>query len=162
MQVNEKLLTKEELLFAEQGLYKAIAKDVDTKDPNNLRGQCDEGFIDLFNATGAKSFEARIDGEKVGTVSVVKSGGRHMHRLTISDSVKALAWAIQNDCVQIDFKSVEEHFQSTGEVGDGFELEFYEEPETTRTTLRIDPEKVKKHLRLAMAQVFGELPEGEL
>lgn len=59
----------ERLAFA-QALYAKLGEIVSTKDPDSLRAAVDEFYKDLYETTGAKSFEVSIDGQKVGTYSV--------------------------------------------------------------------------------------------
>ena len=59
----------ERLAFA-QALYQKLGELVSTKDPDSLRAAADEFYRELYETTGAKSFEVSIDGQKVGTYSV--------------------------------------------------------------------------------------------
>ena len=69
-------LTDRERLALVQALYNHFGKYVSTKDPDSLRSIADREYKALFEQTGAKSFEVRINGEKVGTYSIRVSKGK--------------------------------------------------------------------------------------
>ena len=66
-------LTPIERLVVGQALYEKLGQMVSTKDPESLRGQADRNYKALFDDTGAKTFELKIDGQKVGTYSIRQS-----------------------------------------------------------------------------------------
>lgn len=59
-----------ERLAIAQAIYNHLGKLVSTKDPDSLRAQADREYKALFEQTGAKSFDVRVNGSKVGTYSV--------------------------------------------------------------------------------------------
>lgn len=155
------MLTQEELLYLEQGLYKAIANDVDTKKPDNLRGRVNAHFIGQYEATGGKSYEARIGGEVVGTVSVTPSKKSEKTEVVVDNSSLALKWAMDNGFVTIDTEAVNRHFDETGEVGDGFRIDRWTHETKPRVTLRIDPAKVMEHAGKELLSIAGLLMGGD-
>ena len=59
-----------ERLAIAQALYNHLGKLVSTKDPDSLRAQADREYKALYEQIGAKSFDVRVNGEKVGTYSI--------------------------------------------------------------------------------------------
>lgn len=58
-----------ERLAVFQALYNKIGKEVSTKG-DSLRARADEYFYDMYEQTGAKSYDVKILGETVGTYSL--------------------------------------------------------------------------------------------
>lgn len=58
-----------ERLAVFQALYNKIGKEVSTKG-NSLRARADEYFYDMYQQTGAKSYDVKVLGETVGTYSL--------------------------------------------------------------------------------------------
>lgn len=84
----------ERLAFA-QALYQRLGELVSTKDPDSLRAAADEFYKDLYETTGAKSFEVSIDGQKVGTYSVRVSKPKPAEtkeRLIVDDAGTFSVW----------------------------------------------------------------------
>lgn len=133
----------------EQALYKYLAERVSTKDPDSDRAMVDEHFLKLYEQTGAKSFEIRIDGQKVGTYSVrVKKGARELKVAPIDERLYR-EWAIDHGYVTVDEKAMIAHFEATGEEPDGAEIVTIATPEhVAGGTVKVDEE--------AVAQAFGE------
>ena len=62
-------------LCVAQALYKAIAGAVKTRTPGNLRSVLDAELVRMYEQTGAKSFDVRMDdGTKVATASSTVKG----------------------------------------------------------------------------------------
>ena len=145
-----------EQLAVAQALYKAMGEVVSTKDPDSLRSRADEEYLRLYAETGAKSFDVRIGGEKVGTMSVREPkrsaesvklvvDDREAAKMALGDFVSAYIDANLQDAVQWVF-------DSTGEVLDGCTaLRVGGTVGEPTTALRVDPQKVSDALR-------GELP----
>ena len=89
-------------LVVAQAVYKLSAEQVSTKEPGNLRSRVDEYYRGLFEATGAKSFEVRIGGEKVGTYGVNVTKPETRVRLKVTDSRALMAWCEANDCLRVE------------------------------------------------------------
>lgn len=147
---NDEITKRIEQLAVAQAVYKLSAEQVSTKEPGNLRSRVDEYYRGLFEATGAKSFEVRIGGEKVGTYGVSVTKPETRVRLKVTDSRALMAWCEANDCLRVepDMRRVESIFGETGELPDGCEVEATSTPggEYSGGSLRIDPEKVNAAL----------------
>lgn len=155
-----------EKLAIAQAVYKTVAGIVSTKEKDNLRGMCDKDAIANYLSTGAKSYDVRLMGEKVGTYSVRVSKPRHDERLKVVDMDAYVAWCVENACMTTDDAQAERRFRETGELPDGCELEVTDTPETVAgATLKVDEAKVADALGDALPAVaahalFGwELPE---
>lgn len=139
-----------EQLAVAQAVYKLAAKQVSTKEPGNLRAEVDAHYREMFEQTGAKSFDVRIGGEKVGTYGVRVTKPETRVRLKVTDSRALMAWCEANDCLRVDpdMRRVESIFGETGELPDGCEVEATSAPggEYAGSSLRIDPEKVNNAL----------------
>ena len=59
-----------ERLAVYQAVMNKVADEVKTGDPSNLRGAVDAQMAELYETTGAKSANVRVNGQKVGTYSV--------------------------------------------------------------------------------------------
>ena len=163
-------LSNREKLIIEQAFYKAIAEDVATKNPDNLRGRVDAEYKDLYKETGAKSFDAKLNGEKVGTFSLTisKPTDSREEKLCEIDDIDALReWdGYAQLAMHYIFdksraaKAVQEYFKETGEVPEGcvtLDVVYPGNPggEVERTALKVDTEKV--------AEVLGNrLPEAAM
>ena len=64
-----------ERLAIEQAVYNAIGADLKTGNPDNLRGEVNGFYLDLYESTGATGFEVRVNGQKVGTYGFSKVKG---------------------------------------------------------------------------------------
>ena len=63
-----------ERLAIEQAVYNAIGADLKTGMPDNLRGEVNAFYLDMYERTGATGFEVRVNGQKVGTHSIRMGG----------------------------------------------------------------------------------------
>lgn len=139
-----------EQLAVAQAVYKLAAEKVNTKEPGNLRSEVDMYYREMFEQTGAKSFEIRIGKEKVGTYSVLVTKPETRVRLKVTDARALMAWCEANDALRVepDMQRVESIFGETGELPDGCEVEATSAPggEYAKSSLRIDPEKVNNAL----------------
>lgn len=147
---NDEITKRIEQLAVAQAVYKLSAEQVSTKEPGNLRAEVDAHYRELFEQTGAKSFEVRIGSEKVGTYGVCVTKPETRMRLKVTDSRALMAWCEANDCLRVepDMRRVESIFGETGELPDGCEVEATSTPggEYSGGSLRIDPEKVNAAL----------------
>lgn len=89
-------MTELEKLAVAQALYKAIAAAVSTKDPDSLRGRMDAAAIKGYEATGAKGFDLRLNGRKVGTYTVRVSRPVRRTDLAVTDREAFEAWCVAN------------------------------------------------------------------
>lgn len=60
-------------LAVAQAVYKAVAAQVKTGSPDNLRGRAEAEFRELMEAEGVDRARLRVNGEDVGTMSVTYS-----------------------------------------------------------------------------------------
>lgn len=148
-----------ERLAVAQAVYKAVAEQVSTRNPGGVRGRMDQRVLDMYEATGAKSFDVRVNGEKVGTysVSVPKSKDpRPRTEVVVNDASQVVAWARDNPDDTDAF--VESHaaefaewqLDRSGTVVDGTDVWNVapDRSETVpRTVLKVDAPKVAEALR---------------
>ena len=153
-------LTNIQKLAIAQAFYKSVAELVKTGDPYNLRGAVDGEYRKLYESTGAKSFDMKLGGKKVGTFSVVTTKPTESTKrvdVNVLDDELFKVWAIENDLISIDRKRVLSHVELTGEVPYGCELVEIVEPgdsggEFKSTRIAVDPG--------AVAEAAGGLLEG--
>lgn len=161
-------MKEREKLFVAQAFLNAVGSMCDTKDPDSLRGRVSEEYVRMYEETGAKTFDAKLDGEKVGTFSVKVSkptDSRERDEFVVADPDKFRRW---KDFRAVAYNFAVEHMQDvadwafgmTGELPDGCEMRkviVAGKPggEVVGTTLRIDEGKV--------AEVMGaHLPEAAM
>lgn len=121
-----------ERLAVAQAVYKVAAKLVNTKDDDNLRAQIDRGYKELYDATGAKSYDVNVKGRKVGTYSIKFSKDKPQEtrmEFRVIDYAKLAQWFEGMDELTItDYAAqnlatfAEWVFRITGELADGCEL----------------------------------------
>ena len=150
-----------------QALFKGISDVVSTKDPDSLRHELDEHFLGLYEQTGAKSFELKIGGSKVGTASVTVKDGEHeeQSREEVVDMGAFRSWCIDSGFVKTepDWAAVRRHMAVTGEVPDGMSVETVQVPVKSpvrRVTLRVDVAKVESALGSRLAPAVAGLLGG--
>ena len=177
-------LNDNERMFVAQGIYKYIASAVDTKpkDGPNMRSEFNERYVSLYEQTGAKSFDAKVMGEKVGTVTVKPGEAREPYDepvFEVADADALNEWFASgaDDASLFAAERMGEyaqwHFNRTGELPGGCEFKMrrvqpQQKPPTV--TLRIDPEKVATTLEshgmlggavaLALPSIGNPLLEG--
>ena len=165
-----------ELLALKQAIYKAVANDVKTKEPDNLRGKIDEYYRNVYEQTGGKSFNVNLDGEKVGTYTLKFSKPRESQTIqcfVVDDYIELAEWydklpdeEIRMYCARNLGEIAEFYWAEYGEIPDGCQLEYIDtEPvpeQLISGDLRIDPKAVEKVMgeRLGPA-VAGLLGDGE-
>lgn len=151
-----------EKLAVAQAVYKVAANAVSTKDPDSLRAQVDEYYRGMYEQTGAKSYDLKIGGEKVGTYSIKTTKEKNEQQLVVNDNDAFARWCAANDCIKVinDFDKACDLFAETGEMPDGCELITKTTPEGlyAGSTLRVDPYKVNKQIggTLTNAGLLGE------
>ena len=65
-----------EKLAISQGIYKVIAQNVDTKNPDSLRGRIDAQMIQDYKRDGIRTKDIRVCGHDVGTLSIKRQSGK--------------------------------------------------------------------------------------
>ena len=164
-----------ERLAVEQAVYNAIGADIKTGVADNLRGQVNGFYLDMYQKTGATAFEVRVNGQKVGTYGFNKVKGQPERtetelRVTNVDALRAdgspefAAWlkeAILQDLPEYAIQ----YCAQTGELLDGMEYVTTTTPATPdgirpNGTLRVRPEKVAAALGNALPATIAGLLEG--
>lgn len=164
-----------ERLAIEQAVYNAIGADVSTRDPDNLRGEVNAYYHDLYEQTGATGFEVRVNGQKVGTYGFPKVKGqpaRTVTELRVTDMDALRGWESDefDDFVArwVGENLAElavQYAAKTGELPDGVEYVTESIPATPDTirpngTLRVKPERVAAALGNALPATIAGLLEG--
>jgi len=164
-----------ERLAVEQAVYNVIGADLKTGVADNLRGQVNGFYLDLYQQTGATGFEVRLNGQKVGTYGFNRVKGtpeRTVTELRVTD-VDALRAYDDADFDEFCARWVLDHIgeiavqyaAKTGELPDGVEYITETVPATPDTirpngTMRIRPEKVAAALGNALPATIAGLLGG--
>lgn len=164
----EEPLTDVERLAIAQAFYKAVAKLVETKNPDNLRGRIDAMYKKLYESTGAKSFDMKLFGGKVGTYSIAvtkPTESKSRTELKVDDEEAYARWAVANGCYQIDDDAALAHFELTGEMPEGCTLQTVHVPgnvggKIKSTSLRIDEQAVFDAITPQLEEITYALLEG--
>lgn len=164
-----------ERLAVEQAVYNAIGADLKTGVADNLRGEVNGFYLDLYQQTGATGFEVRVNGQKVGSYGFSKVKGqpeRTVQEFQVTDMQALRCW--DDDAFhEYVAKFFDQHLaelaiqyaQETGDLPDGVELVEVTTPATPDTirpngTLRVRPEKVAAALGNALPATIAGLLEG--
>lgn len=164
-----------ERLAIAQAFYNMAAKLVSTKDPDSLRAKVDGGYKELFEATGAKSFDVKLNGMKVGTYSIMMSKPTEETTrdvFAVKDYVELAKWfeAIDietlREYVASDLKRFAEWtFNSTGEIAGGCFMAHAITPATESKymggTFKISADSVQDAMADMLPQGIAGLLEGE-
>jgi len=164
-----------ERLAIEQAVYNAIGADLKTGVVDNLRGEVNGFYLDLYRQTGATGFEVRIGDKKVGTYGFSRVKGtpeRTVTELRVTDT-EALRAYDDEDFDEFCARWVLDHIgeiavqyaAKTGELPDG--VEYVTEtipavPDTIRPngTLRVRTDKVADALGNALPATIAGLLGG--
>ena len=164
-----------ERLAIEQAVYNAIGADLKTGVPDNLRGEVNGFYLDMYERTGATGFEVRVNGQKVGTYGFSKVKGKPERtvtelRVTDADALRADESDEFNDWLTAWLTDhltelAVQYAQETGELLDGMELVEVTTPAVPdgirpNGTLRVRPEKVAAALGNALPATIAGLLEG--
>ena len=164
-----------ERLAIEQAVYNAIGADLKTGVTDNLRGEVNGFYLDLYQRTGATGFEVRVNGQKVGTYGFAKVKGQPERTVTEVRVTDADALRADESDEFLDYVSrwIDSHLtelavqyaQETGELLDGMEYVTETIPATPDSirpngTLRVRPEKVAAALGNALPATIAGLLEG--
>ena len=164
-----------ERLAIEQAVYNAIGADLKTGNPDNLRGEVNGFYLDLYERTGATGFEVRVNGQKVGTYGFSKVKGtpeRTVQEFQVTDMQALRCW--DDDAFhEYVAKFFDQHLaelaiqyaQETGDLPDGVELVERTIPATPETikpngTMRVRTDKVAAALGNALPATIAGLLEG--
>ena len=164
-----------ERLAIEQAVYNAIGADLKTGVPDNLRGEVNGFYLDMYERTGATGFEVRVNGQKVGTYGFAKVKGKPERtvtelRVTDADALRADESDEFNDWLTAWLTDhlpelAVQYATETGELLDGMELVEVTTPAVPdgirpNGTLRVKPEKVAAALGNALPATIAGLLEG--
>lgn len=150
-----------------QALYSKLGKFVSTKSDNNLRSEDDRSLLQLYDTTGAKSFERKINGVKVGTSSIKVAPEKEVIDITIEDEEAFNQWLIETGIgkrtVSYNQQDLENYCSRTGEEPTGATLTYSTIPEhPTGTVLKIDADKVFEVMQERLPQnVVALLGQGD-
>lgn len=160
-----------------QAVYKELGSALATGDPANLRGAVEGSYREVYEMTGATSFDIRLGGEKVGTFSFAKTPATEETTervFRVADSDALWKWIAQDDgdlekdwCHDHAGEFARHVFEQTGVMPDGCELAEVTIPAKPAGikggTARIYPELVRKHATFMQIadSVMGFLPEPE-
>lgn len=164
-----------ERLAIEQAVYNAIGADLETGVTDNLRGEVNGFYLDLYQRTGATGFEVRVNGQKVGTYGFNKVKGQPERevtelRVTDEDALRADESDEFNQWLSdyINYHLVDfaiQYATETGELLDGMKYVTETIPATPDTirpngTMRVRPEKVAAALGNALPATIAGLLGG--
>lgn len=139
-------MTDIEKLAIAQWAYKKFAGLVSTKDADSLRGQADEAYKELYEQTGAKSYDIKVAGDKVGTYSLKVAKAKDEPRVIVEDEYMFARWVYENHLghlLKVDQKALDKLFYDSGELPDGCTVVNVHTPEhVSGGTLRIDERKM--------------------
>lgn len=163
-------LSDVEKLAVAQAFYSAVGGLVSTKG-GTLRSAVNERFEELYGQTGAKSFDVRLLGEKVGTYSLTVSKPKPSTcevGLAVDDMGELIGWADAHDMIEVrvDMEAVADWFRETGQLPPGCRAEQTVTPadpggKVTRSTLKVDGEAVIAALGRRLEGAAVALLEGE-
>lgn len=151
-----------EKLAVAQAVYKRIAKHVKTGCPDNLRGEVDAHFMDLYRETGAKSFDIKLGDTSVGSYSIAKKKPKPFMEIDWDKSDEDfMDWAYENDAILIDDDAIRRYIRETGEIPPSVTVREYDTDERLTPTLRIDDYKVEEALKGMLPETVAGLLEAD-
>ncbi len=169
-------MRNEEMLAAYQLMYKALGEEVSTSNPGNLRSVVDAEYREVYEQTGAKSFNLRVpSGAKVGTYTVVENAPKEQTRTTrfVIKDYEALAQWLDGECDKdaiFNFAAsqltqfAEWYFDTTGELPKGCELHEVISPALLSTykngQIKLDKKMVGEVKRLMSESAMNLLGDG--
>lgn len=156
-----------ERLAIASAIQKRVNEYMSAKDPDSLRGRADAEVLRMYDRTGARSYDLKVAGEKVGTYSVRLSKPKSRKVAVVDDPDAVAAYAMDNpdDLVRYLRERAGDVAQwlleDSGTVADGAEVtEQGGGPERLGTTLRVDPAKVGDALHGQLPQAIAGLLDG--
>lgn len=162
-----------EKLAIAQAFYNHVGSLVKTKEQDNLRGAVDAELTAIYEQTGAKSFDVKLLGQKVGSYSITVSKPKESkpdYQFKIADKEQFKNWedfkGAAMDFALSNLEVIAEWaFGKSGEIPDGCEVKKVEIPGTPggtieRTALRVDTQAVVETLGGQLEAATRELLEG--
>ena len=156
----------DEIILA-QALFNALGKMVSTKSTYNMRFDDDQNLLELYESTGAKTFDRRINGVKVGTSTIKVEPEKSKFMLNVVDQDAFEKWLLETGMgrqeIVYNEQEIFDYFTCTGEEPAGARIGQCIIPEhVTGTTLRIDTQKVFDVMEEKLPQnVMALLEQGE-
>lgn len=155
-----------EQLAIKQALYKTIAADVSTKG-DSLRNAIDGAIIEQYEHSGAKSYDVKVNGEKVGSYSVrvskdktekvprIEDADAFQRWLTDPENMSQVVSYIRDD----DYRFLDWLIKSWGVIPDGVEVMdvTHEGGDVIGTTFKVDEHKVAGALGHALPEAIAGL-----
>ncbi len=135
---------------------------------DEMKRQYEDWAFGLHAETGAKSIDMTVNGQKVGTASIVDTPEESevTTRPEVVDQAAFDAWCDDNGCTRTvsDFGAAMRHFDETGELPDGVEMA--EVRSVTKrgkryVSTRLDMHKAFDAMRDELPQGMQRLLEGE-
>lgn len=182
----QKKLTDLERLALMQAIYKVVAEQVSTRNPDSLRHRLDEQARKDYAESGVKSRDLLLNGKKVGTYSVSMTkevSPAHLDGIRWNGDKAPVEefseWCEDNltkaDLLDFVTDGGEDTdmmeslanwwFGATGEVPDGFEHFEHDvpgmAPTFNGTTVRVSPEKVARAMGAELPATVVGLLGGE-
>jgi hypothetical protein len=159
-----------EQLAIEQAIYKTIAADVATKG-DSLRNAIDGAIIEQYERSGAKTYDVKVNGEKVGSYSVrvskdktekvprIEDADAFQRWLTDDENMPQIVSYIRDD----DYRFLDWLIKSWGVIPDGVEVMdvTHEGGDVIGTTFKVDEHKVADALGHALPTAIAGLLAGE-
>ena len=163
-----------ERLTLAQALYSELGKIVSTKDPESLRSQIDEQYRELYESTGSKSYDVKLNDNIVGTYSIrftkpKESESRDVFEVRDYEALakwfegidaSILAKFVAHDLAQF----AEWYFAETGEKPEGCELVTVVTPAVEKRyiggALKVDSQSVLEAMNDALPYYVAGLLDG--
>jgi hypothetical protein len=161
------VLNPVEKLAIAQAFMNKVGKLTKTGVYDNLRGEVDDYFADVYEETGGKSFDVKLFGKKVGTYSITTSKPEPEHTevsVEVVDAEEFCKWLAAFG--GSSWKAVmahlnplaEELLKITGELPDGCEAHSWTVPaddggRITRSTLKVNSDDVLDCIEAVLPEV---------
>ena len=163
-----------ERLTLAQAIYSELGKIVSTKDPESLRSKIDEQYRELYESTGSKSYDVKLNDNIVGTYSIRFSKSKDSESRDVFEvrDYEALAkWfegvdaSIISSYVAHDLAQFAEWYMAeTGEMPDGCNMSTVVTPAVEKHymggALRVDSQSVLEAMNDALPYFVAGLLEG--
>ena len=165
-------LPENEQLAILQALYNVIGEQVSTKNPDSLRYKADQQYRELYEQTGSKSFDTKVNGNVVGTYSIKFSKAQDSVtslEFEVFDMELLARWfsdqadkRIINRFAALNLERFAEfYFTETGEMPEGCDIEKHITPAVDKHyiggMLKVDAESVATAINDVLPGVAGLL-----
>lgn len=173
------MLTIKEQMILAQALYKRLGEAVSTSNEGNLRDAFNSSYRDLYEVTGAKSYDMLFQGEKVGTFAFNHQKAKEAYEeeeLRVNDYAEFVSWLKKLDPEELvtyipatKYSEIAiKHLTEDGEIPEGAEFETVHYPPVKEGisgngVFKINEDKVFELVKqngLSEAAVAALLPMG--